>query len=50
MIYTTKITNNIAFVIIDNLGKGAAGQAIQNFNRAMGFPETERLLVPGGFV
>jgi N-acetyl-gamma-glutamyl-phosphate/LysW-gamma-L-alpha-aminoadipyl-6-phosphate reductase len=40
----------VAFVAIDNLGKGAAGQAIQNFNRAMGFPETEGLLVPGGFV
>ena len=40
----------LAFVVIDNLGKGAAGQAIQNFNRAMGFPETEGLLLPGGCV
>ncbi len=40
----------VAFVAIDNLGKGAAGQAIQNFNRAMGFAETDGLLVPGGFV
>jgi N-acetyl-gamma-glutamyl-phosphate reductase len=24
----------------DNLGKGAAGQAVQNFNLMMGFPET----------
>jgi N-acetyl-gamma-glutamyl-phosphate/LysW-gamma-L-alpha-aminoadipyl-6-phosphate reductase len=40
----------LTFVVIDNLGKGAAGQAIQNFNRAMGFPETEGLLLPGGFV
>jgi len=39
-----------AFIAIDNLGKGAAGQAIQNFNRAMGFSETEGLLMPGGFV
>jgi N-acetyl-gamma-glutamyl-phosphate reductase len=29
---------------IDNLGKGAAGQAIQNLNLMMGFPETQGLL------
>lgn len=29
---------------IDNLGKGAAGQAIQNMNLMLGFPETEGLL------
>jgi N-acetyl-gamma-glutamyl-phosphate reductase len=29
---------------IDNLGKGAAGQAIQNLNLAAGFPETAGLL------
>jgi N-acetyl-gamma-glutamyl-phosphate reductase len=29
---------------IDNLGKGAAGQAIQNMNLLFGFPETEGLL------
>lgn len=29
---------------IDNLGKGAAGQAIQNMNLMLGFPETEALL------
>ena len=29
---------------IDNLVKGAAGQAIQNMNIACGFPETEGLL------
>ncbi len=28
----------------DNLGKGAAGQAVQNMNLALGFPETEGLL------
>ena len=28
----------------DNLGKGAAGQAIQNMNLLLGFPETEALL------
>ncbi|MBI4873121.1 MAG: N-acetyl-gamma-glutamyl-phosphate reductase [Acidobacteria bacterium] len=30
--------------VIDNLVKGAAGQAIQNMNLALGFPETEALL------
>ncbi len=29
---------------IDNLGKGAAGQAIQNANLALGYAETEGLL------
>ncbi len=29
---------------IDNLGKGAAGQAVQNFNLMSGFPETAGLL------
>ena len=29
---------------IDNLGKGAAGQAVQNMNLLLGFPETEALL------
>ena len=29
--------------VIDNLGKGAAGQAIQNFNVMMGFPEAAGL-------
>jgi N-acetyl-gamma-glutamyl-phosphate reductase len=30
--------------VIDNLGKGAAGQAVQNMNLALGNPETEGLL------
>ena len=29
---------------IDNLGKGAAGQAVQNMNLALGFPETAGLM------
>jgi len=29
---------------LDNLGKGAAGQAVQNFNGMYGFPETAGLL------
>jgi N-acetyl-gamma-glutamyl-phosphate reductase len=32
---------------IDNLLKGAAGQAVQNMNLAFGFPETEGLKAPG---
>lgn len=34
----------IAFGVIDNLGKGAAGQALQNLNLMAGRPETEGLL------
>jgi N-acetyl-gamma-glutamyl-phosphate reductase len=34
----------VVVVAIDNLVKGAAGQAIQNMNLAMGFPETAGLL------
>lgn len=30
--------------VIDNLGKGAAGQAIQNLNLVLGYPETAGLL------
>ena len=29
---------------IDNIGKGAAGQAVQNMNLLFGLPETEGLL------
>ena len=36
--------------VIDNLGKGAAGQAIQNLNCVFGFPEADGLGAPGGFV
>lgn len=34
----------MAFAAIDNLWKGAAGQAIQNLNLVLGFEETEGLL------
>ena len=39
-------TNGRAVVVsaIDNLVKGAAGQAIQNMNLMLGYPETEGLL------
>lgn len=42
--------DGVVFSVTDNLGKGAAGQAIQNFNRALGFAETEGLEWPGGYV
>lgn len=34
--------------VIDNLGKGAAGQAVQNANLMCGFPETTGLELTGG--
>ena len=37
----------IALGAIDNLGKGAAGQAIQNANLMLGFPEASGLAVNG---
>ncbi|MBN1442995.1 MAG: N-acetyl-gamma-glutamyl-phosphate reductase [Planctomycetes bacterium] len=42
--------DGVVFTVTDNLGKGAAGQAIQNLNCALGFPETEGLDWPGGYV
>ena len=33
----------LVFAAIDNLWKGAAGQAIQNLNLMLGLPETEGL-------
>ena len=35
----------VVFSIIDNLLKGASGQAVQNFNLAFGIPETTGLLL-----
>jgi N-acetyl-gamma-glutamyl-phosphate reductase len=34
----------VVMLALDNLVKGAAGQAVQNMNRYLGFPETEGLL------
>ena len=34
---------NVVFSALDNLIKGAAGQAIQNLNLALGWPESEGL-------
>ncbi|PLX87389.1 MAG: N-acetyl-gamma-glutamyl-phosphate reductase, partial [Desulfuromonas sp.] len=43
-------TNRVIVVAaIDNLVKGAAGQAIQNMNLLLGFAETEGLLLPAIF-
>ncbi len=39
----------VAFAAIDNLVKGAAGQAIQNMNLMCGFPEELGLWLPGLF-
>ena len=39
----------IAIAAIDNLGKGAAGQAIQNANLMLGLPETLGLTAEGVF-
>jgi N-acetyl-gamma-glutamyl-phosphate reductase len=39
----------VAVSAIDNLVKGAAGQAIQNMNLMFGFPETEGLWAPAIF-
>ncbi len=36
----------IAMSAIDNMGKGAAGQAVQNMNLMMGLPETTGLMHP----
>ena len=36
-----------AMAVIDNLGKGAAGQAVHNFNLMMGFEETLGLFTQG---
>lgn len=37
----------LVFCVLDNLGKGAAGQAVQGFNAAFGFPETAGLMEAG---
>ncbi len=40
----------IVICAIDNLGKGAAGQAVQNVNRVFGLPETSGLRLSGVLV
>jgi N-acetyl-gamma-glutamyl-phosphate reductase len=42
--FEAKTQRLVVVAAIDNLVKGAAGQAIQNLNLILGFPETEALL------
>jgi N-acetyl-gamma-glutamyl-phosphate reductase len=42
--YDARTRRAVVVSVIDNLGKGAAGQAVQNMNLALGYPETEGLL------
>jgi N-acetyl-gamma-glutamyl-phosphate reductase len=42
--YDPRTRRAVVVSVIDNLGKGAAGQAVQNMNLALGYPETEGLL------
>jgi N-acetyl-gamma-glutamyl-phosphate reductase len=42
--YDQRTGRVVVISAIDNLGKGAAGQAIQNMNLALGYPETAGLL------
>jgi N-acetyl-gamma-glutamyl-phosphate reductase len=42
--FDPKTRRAVVVSAIDNLGKGAAGQAVQNMNLMLGFPETEGLL------
>ncbi|HYM68968.1 MAG TPA: N-acetyl-gamma-glutamyl-phosphate reductase [bacterium] len=43
----TRTRTAIAVAALDNLGKGAAGQAVQNLNVMFGLPETLGLRTPG---
>ena len=45
----TRTSTVIAMAAIDNLGRGAAGQAIQNMNLMFGLPEISGLHFPGVF-
>ena len=44
--YDARTKRLIVSSVIDNIGKGAAGQAIQNLNLICGLPETMGLLFP----
>jgi N-acetyl-gamma-glutamyl-phosphate reductase len=47
-VFTDRSTGtSIVICAIDNLGKGAAGQAVQNANVALGLPETAGLRIEG---
>jgi N-acetyl-gamma-glutamyl-phosphate reductase len=45
--YDERTGTVLAIAAIDNLGKGASGQAVQCMNLALGLPETEGLAVVG---
>ena len=47
--FSLKGNTLVTFVAIDNLVKGAAGQAIQNMNLMNSLPEEMGLFVPGGY-
>jgi N-acetyl-gamma-glutamyl-phosphate reductase len=50
-VYEDRFTDRtIVVCAIDNLGKGAAGQAIQNANLLFGFGETDGLRLSGVLV
>ena len=45
--YDARTKRLLVSSVIDNIGKGAAGQAIQNMNIMFDMPETTGLLFPG---
>jgi N-acetyl-gamma-glutamyl-phosphate reductase len=45
--YDERVGRVLVMSAIDNLGKGAAGAALQNANLMLGFPETLGLTVNG---
>lgn len=47
VVYDTRVDRIVITSAIDNLVKGAAGQAIQNMNLMLGLPETHALENPG---
>jgi N-acetyl-gamma-glutamyl-phosphate reductase len=50
-VFSDKATGTaIVICALDNLGKGAAGQAVQNANRALGFADTDGLRLHGVLV
>jgi len=50
-VFTDRLTGRaIVICAIDNLGKGAAGQAVQNVNLVFGFAETDGLRLSGVLV
>lgn len=46
----TRLNRLLIFAALDNMIKGAAGQAVQNMNVRFGLPETEGLLSPAWYL